>query len=64
MGDDDLRHQRLQVTNRHCNDVFCLSAGQDGTISTPFGGHNAGVFPQGTKRGGDDWATVIAPCDP
>jgi type II secretory pathway pseudopilin PulG len=47
----------------HCNDVFCLSPGPDATISTPYG-VNFGVYPQGTRRGGDDWTTVIAPCDP
>jgi hypothetical protein len=51
------------VTKMHCNDVFCISAGKDGVITTPFG-VNYGVFPQGTRRGGDDWTTVIAPCDP
>jgi type II secretory pathway pseudopilin PulG len=47
----------------HCNDVFCVSAGKDGVITTPFG-PDYGVYPQGTRRGGDDWTTVIAPCDP
>jgi hypothetical protein len=51
------------VTRMHCNDVFCLSAGPDATITTPFGA-NAGGLPQGTRRGGDDWTTVISPCDP
>ena len=50
-------------TRTHCNDVFCVSAGKDGVITTPFG-PNFGVFPQGTRRGGDDWTTVIAPCGP
>jgi hypothetical protein len=47
----------------HCNDVFCISPGKDGVISTPFG-TNYLTFPQGTRRGGDDWTTVISPCDP
>ena len=47
----------------HCNDVFCISPGKDGIIETPFG------FPYydphgGLFRHGDDWVTVIAPCDP
>jgi type II secretory pathway pseudopilin PulG len=48
---------------QHCNDVFCVSAGKDGVISTPFG-VNVGTYPQGTRRRGDDWTTVISPCDP
>jgi len=47
----------------HCNDVFCISAGKDGVISTPFG-VNGGFYPQGSRRQGDDWITVISPCDP
>jgi len=47
----------------HCNDVFCISAGKDGIIETPYGvDYNS--RPQGTRRGGDDWVTVISPCDP
>ena len=47
----------------HCYDVFCISAGKDGIIATPFGPvlHPS---PGGTNRKGDDWTTVIAPCDP
>ena len=47
----------------HCYDVFCISAGKDGIITTPFG---PAVHPGngGTHRRGDDWVTVIAPCDP
>jgi hypothetical protein len=51
------------ATHYHCNDVFCLSPGKDGIINTPFG-VNQGIFPQGVRRGGDDWVTVISPCDP
>ena len=51
------------ATINHCNDVFCVSAGKDGIISTPFG-VNAQFYPQGTRRGGDDWTTVISPCGP
>ena len=51
------------VHHMHCNDVFCISAGKDGIISTPFG-TDLNTFPQGTRRGGDDWTTVISPCDP
>ena len=51
------------TTVYHCNDVFCISAGKDGIISTPFG-QNTGSYPQGTRRGSDDWVTVISPCDP
>ena len=51
------------VTIVHCYDVFCVSAGKDGIISTAFGPavHPA---PGGTRRLGDDWVTIIAPCDP
>jgi len=51
------------TTIPHCYDVFCISAGKDGIIATPFG---PAVHPSsgGTNRGGDDWTTVIAPCDP
>ncbi|MEW5983917.1 MAG: hypothetical protein AB1806_16310 [Acidobacteriota bacterium] len=50
----------------HCLDVFCLSPGKDGIIETPFGTDFAdlAVDGQGLKRGGDDWVTVISPCDP
>jgi len=49
----------------HCYDVFCLSAGKNGVIETPFG-PSIHPFPggSGTRRGGDDWVTVISPCDP
>ncbi len=51
------------TTIPHCYDVFCVSAGKDGIISTPYG---PAVHPSagGTFRMGDDWTTVIAPCDP
>jgi type II secretory pathway pseudopilin PulG len=49
----------------HCNDVFCLSPGKDGVISTPFGiNYNAVTHAQGIYRQGDDWVTAIVPCDP
>ena len=51
------------LTRTHCNDVFCISAGKDGVITTPYGA-SFGAVPQGTMRSGDDWTTVIAPCDP
>jgi len=47
----------------HCNDVFCLSPGKDGIIDTHFG-VDYNTFPQGVSRRGDDWVTIIAPCDP
>ena len=47
----------------HCNDVFCISAGKDGIIDTPFG-VDYNFYPQGTRRRGDDWTTVISACDP
>jgi hypothetical protein len=47
----------------HCNDVFCISPGKDGIIDTRFG-VDFNVFPQGTWRRGDDWVSVISPCDP
>jgi len=47
----------------HCYDVFCISAGKDGIIQTPFG-PAVHPWPGGTFRGGDDWVTVMAPCDP
>ncbi len=53
------------VSQFHCNDVYCLSAGKNGIIETPFGTNFAtGSHASGTRRGGDDWTTVIAPCDP
>ena len=55
----------------HCEDVFCISPGKNGIIETPF---SAGTWtagppitwsgPGGLFRGGDDWVTIIAPCDP
>lgn len=56
-----------EVYKFHCQDVFCLSPGKNGVIETPFGVSFTGNVPngpQGTKRGGDDWVTVISPCDP
>ncbi len=38
--------------------VFCLSAGPNGTIETPFGGIGAPGF--GVLRGGDDFTYVIS----
>ena len=50
------------ATVENCNDVFCISPGKDGRIDTPFG---YDAYPWGgVKRLGDDWVTVIAPCDP
>jgi type II secretory pathway pseudopilin PulG len=47
----------------HCNDVFCISPGKNGIIETRFGYSydrpHGGIF-----RRGDDWVTIIAPCDP
>ena len=56
------------LTFNHCEDVFCLSPGKDGIIDTPYTGlWNAGPVwggRGGLFRGGDDWVTIIAPCDP
>ena len=55
-------------TVNHCLDVFCLSPGKNGIIETPFatGTFAGGTWtpPGGTFRGGDDWVTIITPCDP
>lgn len=50
-------------TRLHCNDVFCISPGKNGIIETRFG---YGYWDPhgGIVRRGDDWVTVIAPCDP
>lgn len=51
---------------QHCLDVFCMSPGKNGVIETPFGYSLVGGFTanSGTHRGGDDWVTVLSPCDP
>ena len=51
------------TTINHCFDVFCVSAGKNGLLQTPFGPPSL-PYPGGTFRGGDDWVTVISPCDP
>jgi type II secretory pathway pseudopilin PulG len=53
----------IEGPRNHCNDVFCLSPGKDGIIDTSFG-VNYNTYPQGVQRRGDDWVTIIAPCDP
>ena len=55
--------RRNPKTRLHCNDVFCISPGKNGIIETRFG---YGYWDPhgGIVRRGDDWVTVIAPCDP
>lgn len=45
------------------SDTFCLSAGANGWVETPFasyGGYPGGAYAGGTVRGGDDFVYVIA----
>ena len=46
----------------HCNDYFCLSPGKDGIIETFFGYDTGGI--QSVHRKGDDFVSVLSPCDP